>query len=314
MSESPDTSLIAPKRRTSRGIILLILLLLAAQAATSAYLFWLHTKLEIMTNQEIPTAGTTDNDRLQALESVLSRMDAELTALSADMNMHDAPALHEAVAALQQEVRNLQDNSLSDERIATMLSVAKRIEEINARVEKDQQSKWQQIQLLGALDALERAVQSGERYDTAYRALYQAAGDNQSLLSPLRMMESHSVDGVPTLSQLQSRFVDAIDAYMQAQQSATDSHWSAIRNNLSSLVTIRKVGADHSGNDAQSRIARAEAVLTQGKVARARDEISALPDADARAFSTWLSMAEAHLQAQEALRMIREHALAPLKE
>lgn len=323
MDESPDhaTPDAKPAPRAGRGTTILILLLITAQAASSAYLFWLHTQFETL-QQDAPSATAMPapadlsgiEDRIASLESVLSRIDAEMTALTADLSTYDMPTIQGALGELQGEVKQLKANSLSDERIHSMLKVAEKIEAVNQRVEQDQQAKWQQIQMLAALDALESAVRSGNGYEGAYRAMYRAAGDVPEVLAQLRALEDGVTQGIATQEQLQRQFAESIQAYLSQGNDNSNQTWAAVKRNLSSLVTVRKVGADHAGDDSQSRIARAEAALAEGNIVAARDEIIALPAADAKPFSRWLQHAEAHLHAQDALRAIRSHTLQPLKE
>jgi hypothetical protein len=74
------------------------------------------------------------------------------------------------------------------------------------------------------------------------------------------------------------------------------------------LVTVRSVGADAEGSDADARVARAEARLADGDLAGAVAEIEGLEGPAAEAAAGWLERARARLAAEQALASLQEQA------
>jgi hypothetical protein len=80
------------------------------------------------------------------------------------------------------------------------------------------------------------------------------------------------------------------------------------------LVTVRPVGADVAGESAAARVARAEAALAEGDLARAVAELEPLEGAADGAAASWLAQAHERLAAQAALAALQDRATRLLSE
>ena len=85
-----------------------------------------------------------------------------------------------------------------------------------------------------------------------------------------------------------------------------DRAWARLR----SLVTVRPVGGDVTGDSPEAHLARAEARLGEGDLASAVTELEALEGPAAEAAAPWLAGARARLAADQAIEALRERALA----
>jgi hypothetical protein len=64
---------------------------------------------------------------------------------------------------------------------------------------------------------------------------------------------------------------------------------------LAEIVTVRPVGEDVTGDGPLERLARAEATLKRGDLAKATDDIAGLTGEPARRAAPWLAQAQARL-------------------
>ena len=81
---------------------------------------------------------------------------------------------------------------------------------------------------------------------------------------------------------------------------------------IKGLVSLRRVGADVQGDAVDAKLARAEAALEAGDIAKAVDLVKSLPPQTAKATSAWLARAEAHLAAKRAVEQLSSHAVTLL--
>jgi hypothetical protein len=77
------------------------------------------------------------------------------------------------------------------------------------------------------------------------------------------------------------------------------------------VVSLRRTG-DVAGDSVEARLARAEAAINSGDLAKAVDLVKSLPPQTSRATADWLARAEAHLAAQRAVDQLAAHAVALL--
>lgn len=96
--------------------------------------------------------------------------------------------------------------------------------------------------------------------------------------------------------------------------SAGDGVLERAWGNVSSLVSVRPVGAEVEGEGAEARVARAEARLEQGDLAAAVEELEGLEGAAAEAAAPWLEQARARLAAEQAVVQLQDHATGLLSQ
>jgi hypothetical protein len=129
------------------------------------------------------------------------------------------------------------------------------------------------------------------------------AGDSQlsADVAPITAkLEPVSASGAPTLSQLQAslpatEIARAAEAELAADAGGNESWWRRMTHRLSEIVTVRPVGEDVAGDGPLERLARAEAALRAGNLAKTVDELSGLQGEAANRAATWLAGARARL-------------------
>ena len=97
-----------------------------------------------------------------------------------------------------------------------------------------------------------------------------------------------------------------------ADDLADDSFGERVLGKIKSIVSLRRVGADVPGDAVDAKLARAEAALDGGDVAKAVDLVKSLPPQTAKATSAWLARAEAHLAAKRAVDQLATYAVTLL--
>jgi uroporphyrinogen-III synthase len=117
--------------------------------------------------------------------------------------------------------------------------------------------------------------------------------------------------GVDSRATLAAEFPAVAKAAL-ADDLADDSFGERLLGKLRGLVSLRRVGADVQGDSVEAKLARAEAALDGGDLAKAVDLVKSLPAPASRATSSWLARAEAHLAAQRMIDQIAAHAVSLL--
>jgi hypothetical protein len=79
-----------------------------------------------------------------------------------------------------------------------------------------------------------------------------------------------------------------------------------------SAVSIRRIGADTTGDEPAAVLARAEAALSQGDLAASIKEVESLPAPARDAFAGWLDDAKARASANDSLSKLESTVLASL--
>jgi len=96
-----------------------------------------------------------------------------------------------------------------------------------------------------------------------------------------------------------------------ADDLADDSFGERLLGKLKSIVSLRRVG-DVQGDSVEAKLARAEAALDGGDLAKAVEIVKSLPAQTAKATAAWLARAETHLAAKRGVDQLAAHAVALL--
>jgi hypothetical protein len=114
---------------------------------------------------------------------------------------------------------------------------------------------------------------------------------------------------------LAARFDGVAEAIVRAERVPPGAGWwERLWARISSLVTVRRSGADAEGPSADAVAARAEAKVKTGDLAGAVAELDALTGAPAEAARPWLDQAKARLAADAALDRLLALALTRLNK
>ena len=97
-----------------------------------------------------------------------------------------------------------------------------------------------------------------------------------------------------------------------SEMETSGAHWERLLGKLKGLVSLRRVGADVPGDSVEAKLARAEAALNAGDIAKAVELVKSLPPQTNKATQAWLARADIHLAAQRAVDQIAGHAVALL--
>lgn len=242
--------------------------------------------------------------RLAALASADEALRRDLTAAAARLDAPQtlSPAAQEALGGLGDELDGLGQtlgalearlgalegtlDSLSAERTAAAESAAGDLATVLA--------------VMQLRDALAGSTPFATELDTL-RTLAAARDDLASALDALEPLAPYADSGVPGLVALKAAFPAMARAVVAADQAGAGEDWLAgVRRRLSSLVTVRPLGAV-AGEEAPAVVARAEALLGEDDLAGAVAELGRLSGPPAAAAADWLARARARAAAQAAL-------------
>jgi hypothetical protein len=156
---------------------------------------------------------------------------------------------------------------------------------------------------------LRNAVAAGRPYAAelaALRSLIPDPGD-------LGALPSHAETGIPTVPELSASLTKLAQASAaQPPAPAETSILDSMMASAKSAISIRRIGADTTGDEPAAVLARAEAALQQGDLAAAIKEIETLPAPSRDAFAGWLDDARARASANDTLSKLESTVLASL--
>ncbi len=279
-----------PVNKASRVWRIGAFLLAPAALAGALYLDSLPGKPYVPPQTPIKQArpSAVEVTRLKALEERVQLLEERLAALPVSASDPDAPP-PVAESALQppatppasaEPAVSLEDfHALQEE-----------LTQLKQRV--TQESPWKNEQLV-ALYRLENEAQAGKAFDAALDALLADPGLAQEVHMKLLPLSEFAAEGIASESALRQQFDEATEAFAAGAMTPADNGgdtWDQIRTNLSSLVTVRKIG-DSTGDSDDARIARGAEALAEGNPTGAISEISELSESAAVYFEEWLRQA-----------------------
>jgi hypothetical protein len=124
-------------------------------------------------------------------------------------------------------------------------------------------------------------------------------------------LQPHAQAGVASRAALAASFPAVAKAAL-ADDVADDSFGERLLGKVRGIVSLRRVGDDVPGDSAEAKLARAEAALDAGDLAKAVDLVKSLPPQTGKATAAWLARAEAHLAAKRAIDALAAHAVSLL--
>jgi uroporphyrinogen-III synthase len=124
-------------------------------------------------------------------------------------------------------------------------------------------------------------------------------------------LQPYGQAGVASRTALAASFPAVAKAAL-ADDVVDDSFGERLLGKIRSIVSLRRVGDDVPGDSVEAKLARAEAALDAGDLAKAVDLVKSLPPQTAKATSAWLARAEAHLAAKRAIDALAAHAISLL--
>ncbi len=233
-----------------------------------------------------------END-MGALKEIVRSQMADITA-ALDAERARSAALEDEINALRRDFTAALDER--DARAAAQWSSLRA--ELDKIQNVDGVAPAQLAAGIVALSALERAVNAGAPFTRELDLLADIAPDAPAI----RTLRRHADSGVPTLSALQESFGAAARASLAA--AGVEKH-GAIAARLRGLISVRPAKPE-AGDSPAAIISRAEDAVSQNDIARALDELEALPAPARDAMSAWLEQAQARAEAETAAAALGE--------
>jgi len=239
---------------------------------------------------EAESAGI--EDRLSRIESRLAALGTLVKTVGGDDQAKAASlgAMEQRIATLETATRHLRGN---DEGMAAL------------------------ILSLGQLQAALSSSAPFNRELTAFEAVrVRFFAADSSLASAVEALSAPAAHGVLTVDELRDIFSPLAAASLNAERiiglGGTEDSGLLARGwaRLKGLVTIRRIGADVTGNTTEARLARAEALLQKGDLADALSETKAIEGPAAGPLAAWQADGDARLSADKAMEAASNAALA----
>lgn len=165
--------------------------------------------------------------------------------------------------------------------------------------------------VIGVAARLSSALESGLPFAPELGLLGPLSQDDAKLGEIIAALQPYAQAGVASRVALIAAFPAVAKAAL-ADDLADDSFGERLLGKIKGLVSLRRVGADVPGDAVEAKLARAEAALEAGDLAKAVDLVKSLLPQTAQATSAWLARAEAHLAAKRAVDQLSSHAVTLL--
>ncbi|MDA0676308.1 MAG: mitofilin family membrane protein, partial [Proteobacteria bacterium] len=171
--------------------------------------------------------------------------------------------------------------------------------------------------LVLAVAQLRDTVRRGAGFAADLETLSDLAAGDTDVAAASATLARHAKTGIPTLAMLREQFDGLAGHLLSAARSAPDdTWWQRAANQVSALVSVRRVGTDADGNSLDAVIARAENLMRAGDLTGAVAAIDgAAPQLNEAAMALakpWLKSAKARLSAERALTALHVKAVALL--
>ncbi len=261
-------------------------------------------------------------DLRRKIEALESRPAAPEAATPAPAPAGPSPEQEKELATLRLELATMRntvqtiDQTVAVQRDQTKLlaeAVDKARGEASARNAGEQKavSAARASALIGIAARLSAAVESGLPFATDLALLTPLAQGDAKLTESAAALQTYAQTGVASRPALVTEFPAVAKAAL-ADDLADDSFGERLLGKVRALVSLRRVGNDVEGDGTEAKLARAEAALEAGDLAKAVALVKTLPAPTARATAGWLSRAQAHLAAKQAADQISSQAVTLL--
>jgi uroporphyrinogen-III synthase len=165
--------------------------------------------------------------------------------------------------------------------------------------------------VIGVAARLSAALESGLPFATDLALLTPLVQGDAKLADIVSALQPYAQSGVASRAALAAEFPAVAKAAL-ADDLADDSFGQRLLGKIRGLVSLRRVGDDVEGDSVEAKLARAEAALNAGNLAKAVDLMKSIPPQTNKATSAWLARAEAHLAAKRTVDQLAAHAVSLL--
>jgi uroporphyrinogen-III synthase len=223
--------------------------------------------------------------------------------------------LRSALQALDQAVAGQRDESARqrDQAKALADAVDKARTEAGARNASEQKAlaAAHASAVIGVAARLSAALESGLPFAADLGLLSPLTQGDAKLAEIAGALQPYAQSGVASRTALAADFPAVAKAAL-ADDLADDSFGARLMGKVRNLVSLRRVGADVEGDSVEAKLARAEAAIDAGDLAKAAELVKSLPPQTSKATAGWLSRAEAHLAAKRAVDQLAAYAVTLL--
>jgi uroporphyrinogen-III synthase len=224
-------------------------------------------------------------------------------------NDKDVAALRAEIAALRTALQAL-DQTVGTQR-DQVRALATTVERSAAGGDQKAMAAARASAVIGVAARLSAALESGLPFTTDLGLLAPLAQGDAKLGEVIAALQAQAASGVATRQALAAEFPAMAKAAL-ADDLADDSFGERVLGKIRNLISLRRVGADVAGETTEARLARAEAAIEAGDVAKAAALVKSLPPQTAKATEKWLARAEGHLAARRAVDQLAAHAVTLL--
>jgi hypothetical protein len=241
----------------------------------------------------VESGGAGENAGLAALDSKIAELQTQISAISQSAGgaAVDLTPLNDRIAALEAGIKAAADGlNASDGRLATLeQTVASLAGKIDA------QANQPKIALSIAASALKTAIERGQPFSAELETLAAISPDVPQLAG----LRAHAEAGVATRDDLLGEMDDAANAMIAAADPVDPNagYLDQLLESAASLVTVRPVGTVE-GEGVPETVARMEAALKAGDLAKALAEYDTLPETAKAAGSGFAGKIRARLDVE----------------
>lgn len=221
-------------------------------------------------------------------------------------------ALADRLAALEQKVTAASGNAQAAQELRGEVDALKQqVTSVNQAVSERQDAATAAQALVLAAGQLRASLSGGQPFQQDLQAVRALNIADAGVTQPLDAVAPYAAKGIPTRAQLTDRFQPLAGEIVRAEIRGEGNSWidSAV-GKLSTLVTVRREGGGVVGTTADAVVARAEAALSAGNLAKAVEELSTLQGPAAQTAAPWLADAKARVAADQAARQLNDRAIA----
>ncbi|CAO3442268.1 mitofilin family membrane protein [Azospirillum largimobile] len=250
---------------------------------------------------------------LAALTQRIDALEQRPAAAAPDTGVADAQkALADRLAALEQKVSAAAGNAQAAQELRGEVdSLKQQVTSVNQAVTQRQDAATAAQALVLAAGQLRASLSGGQPFQQDLQAVRALNIADAGVTQPLDAVAPYAAKGIPTRAQLTDRFEPLAGEIVRADIRGEGNGWidSAV-GKLSTLVTVRREGGGVVGTTSDAVVARAEAALSEGNLAKAVEELSTLHGPAAQTAGPWLADAKARLAADQAARQLNDRAIA----
>ena len=154
----------------------------------------------------------------------------------------------------------------------------------------------------------------GKPYGAEYAGFTDLIGEHNDFSDALDLLNSYAEEGIPSEQALLKQFMELARQLLNIPPAEDAPFLDRLSHNISSLVTIRRIGEHQKGLEKQAVLARTEAHLKNGELEAAVAEIQSMNVSDGALFSDWLEDAKVRLNMPATLSQIQESLLGTPKD